>query len=311
MPSTAVVWFRRDLRLHDHPALATPSGGYDGSCPLYVLDDALLVGRRASANRAWFLRQALDALDGGAPSRGAAGWRSSAATPEGGARLRRRHRRGGDRREPRSRAVRPRPRDAAVAAAAAGATGSGSGPVADCSSTSPRTSAATMAGAYAVFSPFHRRWEALHDPAGAPLARRDPVTARLHAAASRYPAPRPARRSQPTAEPALLLEPGEAAARRRLDAWAASDALGEYDTGRDRLAADGTSRLSQDLRWGTLSPVEVVDALLRPGRRARSGSGPSSPGATSTPICSAASRGSPGRRSGATSTTVAWETDRP
>ena len=51
--------------------------------------------------------------------------------------------------------------------------------------------------------------------------------------------------------------PGEAAARARLDAWVA-DGLAEYDEARDQLADEGTSRLSQDLHWGLLSPVEVL-----------------------------------------------------
>jgi deoxyribodipyrimidine photo-lyase len=69
----------------------------------------------------------------------------------------------------------------------------------------------------------------------------------------------------PTADPALLLEPTEAAARARLEAWVGSDALDRYDVGRDRLDLDGTSRLSQDLRWGLLSPVEVIVRTARDG----------------------------------------------
>jgi deoxyribodipyrimidine photo-lyase len=69
----------------------------------------------------------------------------------------------------------------------------------------------------------------------------------------------------PTADVSLLLEPGELAARGRLAAWTGSDALGRYATDRDRLDLDGTSRLSQDLRRGTLSAVEVHAACDGPG----------------------------------------------
>lgn len=53
-------------------------------------------------------------------------------------------------------------------------------------------------------------------------------------------------------------EPGEGAARARLEAWLRSDEVDEYAGARDRLDAAGTSRLSQDLRWGLLSPLEVI-----------------------------------------------------
>jgi deoxyribodipyrimidine photo-lyase len=51
--ATAVVWFRRDLRLHDQPALTAALGHHRVVC-LFVLDDRLLHGRHASPNRAWF-----------------------------------------------------------------------------------------------------------------------------------------------------------------------------------------------------------------------------------------------------------------
>ena len=45
MPDTAVVWFRRDLRVHDLPALAHACREHERVVPLFVLDPALL--RRA------------------------------------------------------------------------------------------------------------------------------------------------------------------------------------------------------------------------------------------------------------------------
>jgi deoxyribodipyrimidine photo-lyase len=61
----------------------------------------------------------------------------------------------------------------------------------------------------------------------------------------------------PSADRALLPMPGEAAARGRLERWLA-DRIDGYAGARDRLDVDGTSRISQDLRWGLLSPLEVV-----------------------------------------------------
>jgi deoxyribodipyrimidine photo-lyase len=63
---------------------------------------------------------------------------------------------------------------------------------------------------------------------------------------------------QPTADPSLIAEPGEPAARRRLERWL-EGGITDYGRTRDRLDLDGTSRLSQDLRWGLLSPLEVLE----------------------------------------------------
>ncbi|MEO5941672.1 MAG: deoxyribodipyrimidine photo-lyase, partial [Candidatus Limnocylindrales bacterium] len=262
MPSTAVVWFRRDLRVHDHPALAHALERFDRVVPVYVLDDALLHGRRASPNRTWFLRHALAALDDELRARG-----SRLAIIRG---------------DPRSAAVafarevgatailatRDRgpyglSRDAAVAAAAE-AHGirfqAGRGQLVH----EPEEVRRDDGGPYAVFSPFHRRWQALPirpilDAPDAIVTPPDLPSA--SAGQIRHLLGDP----EPTADPALLLAPGEAAARARLTAWATSDALRDYDTGRDRLAAAGTSRLSQDLRWGTLSAAEVVERCAGPG----------------------------------------------
>ena len=57
---TAIWWLRRDLRLHDHPALH--AAATDGPVlALFVLDPALL--RPAGAARVAFLYRALRSLD--------------------------------------------------------------------------------------------------------------------------------------------------------------------------------------------------------------------------------------------------------
>lgn len=45
MSPTAVVWFRRDLRIHDHPALVQAVAEFDRIVPLFVVDEHLLDGR--------------------------------------------------------------------------------------------------------------------------------------------------------------------------------------------------------------------------------------------------------------------------
>ncbi len=52
MSRTAIVWFRRDLRLHDHPALTTATREYERVVPVFVLDDRLLHERYAAASSA-------------------------------------------------------------------------------------------------------------------------------------------------------------------------------------------------------------------------------------------------------------------
>ena len=59
---TAVVWFRRDLRLHDHPALVAALAEADRVAPLFVLDPALIAGRWRSPNRTWFMLASLAEL---------------------------------------------------------------------------------------------------------------------------------------------------------------------------------------------------------------------------------------------------------
>jgi deoxyribodipyrimidine photo-lyase len=58
----AILWFRRDLRLDDLPALAAAAGaGADGVVPMFVVDPSLLAA--AGPNRRHFLADALRALD--------------------------------------------------------------------------------------------------------------------------------------------------------------------------------------------------------------------------------------------------------
>jgi deoxyribodipyrimidine photo-lyase len=66
-----IHWFRRDLRLHDNPALAEALRASDGrALPLFILDDAILHSRRTSAARVCFLLESLRALDQALRERG-------------------------------------------------------------------------------------------------------------------------------------------------------------------------------------------------------------------------------------------------
>ena len=67
---TAIVWFRRDLRLHDHPALRAALDGHETVVPFFCLDDRLLHGRHASGPRTQFMLDCLADLDGALRERG-------------------------------------------------------------------------------------------------------------------------------------------------------------------------------------------------------------------------------------------------
>jgi len=60
----ALVWFRRDLRLDDHPALAHALAGFDAVWCAFVLDAPLLRELPARDRRVAFIRASLAELDG-------------------------------------------------------------------------------------------------------------------------------------------------------------------------------------------------------------------------------------------------------
>jgi deoxyribodipyrimidine photo-lyase len=259
---SAILWFRRDLRLHDHPALTAAAAASDRLLPLFVLDPALLAGRFASPTRTWFLLGALASLR--ASLRGIG---SDLVV------------RVGDPREvvpsltrqvnardvvvSRDHAPYGRERDRAVADILAGD---------DVRWHAQRgvlvhepDDVLTADGApFSVYSPFRRAWEALERRAvlGAPTTLPPPpsiLSGNIPTLADLGLDPSAA------ADTALLPEPGEVAARRRLERWVARGIQG-YDRSRDRLDdEDGTSRLSADLHFGLLSPLELIEAAAGAG----------------------------------------------
>src|SRR3954469_21330175 len=72
MPMTAIVWFTRDLRVHDHPALRAALAENNRVVPVFCLDDRLLHGRHASGSRTQFLLECLEDLDRALRARGSA-----------------------------------------------------------------------------------------------------------------------------------------------------------------------------------------------------------------------------------------------
>lgn len=267
-PRTAIVWFRRDLRLHDHPAVLTATERADRVVPLFVVDTTLLGGRFASANRTWFLLESVRVLRDSLRARG-----SDLIVRTGDPRVVvpsvAREIAAGAVHVSRDHAPYGRRRDRTVAD---GLATSGiewhahRGVLAH----EPDEIATRDGRPFSVYTPFRRAWDVVPRRTILPApGRLDGVPRGLD------PGPIPTLAelgfdAGPTAAVELLPTPGEVAARGRLDRWLERGIDG-YDTSRDRLdLEDGTSRLSADLRFGLVSPLEVVERAIGAGDGRRS-----------------------------------------
>lgn len=275
MTRVAIAWFRRDLRLHDHPALTAAVASADVVIPVFVFDEALLRGRWPAANRVWFMRESVVALSAALAERGA-GLRILRGRPAEVIPAFAREVGASDLFLTRDAAPYGLRRDRAVAAALEG-TGTAVHAFRGLYVHEPDEIATGDGRPYTVYSPFRRAWDAR--PRRAVIEAPDRIPAPPGAVPRPDPVPEVA---PPTADRALIPVPGEAAARVRLARWLdgpgdtrvdapvdAAAAVGApvdaYADVRNRLDLDGSSRLSQDLRFGLLSPVEVVDRAAGAG----------------------------------------------
>jgi deoxyribodipyrimidine photo-lyase len=253
---TAIVWFRRDLRVADHPALSEAVEQARNVVPLFVLDERLLDGTFSSPARRWFLSGSLAALDAALRERGSGllvrSGRPEEVVPavarEAGADV-----------VLVSRDVTPYSHRRDLAAAAALAR-DGRRLLArpGLLLVEPETMLTSAGRPYGVFTPFWRSLQAA--PRRAPL----PPPALIPTPPGLLPAswrPLPGETAGGHPPLAELPAPGEPAARLRLRAWTAGP-LSRYGADRDRLAGSGTSRLGQDLHLGLLSPLQVEEAAL-------------------------------------------------
>jgi deoxyribodipyrimidine photo-lyase len=246
----SVLWFRRDLRLADHPALtaAAAEGPVTG---LFVIDPRLW-DRAGAARRAWVAASVAALRDetGGAlvlrvgdpadvvpevaRAVGAGTVHVTGETTPSG-----------------------RARDARVAAALA-ADGAVVRPSGTPYAVDPGTVRSQQGTAYQVFTPFARAWREFAEaqPLPAPAVdwhalRDDPDALALLTAAR-------------DGAPAAMPEPGERAASARWRAFLDRD-LDAYDEARDLPGVDRTSRMSPWLKVGAVHPRQLL-ADLR-GRR--------------------------------------------
>ena len=60
---TAILWFRRDLRVDDNPALASALEGFDCVIPLYIHDPVSGDPWKEGSATRWWLHHSLEALD--------------------------------------------------------------------------------------------------------------------------------------------------------------------------------------------------------------------------------------------------------
>jgi deoxyribodipyrimidine photo-lyase len=115
----------------------------------------------------------------------------------------------------------------------------------------------TKAGSpFKVFGPYARAWSLQEKPKpGGKLAR-------LKTPAEITSLPRPSLATWKLHSTAEIIKPGETAARQRLESFL-KDRIFRYGELRNLPATEGSSRLSQDLRWGLLSIREVYAAACK------------------------------------------------
>jgi len=242
---STVLWFRRDLRLTDHPALVGAAASGQPVVALFVSDPSL---RRPSGGpRLAFMSHCLRALDEstggnlvireGDPAAVVADVASDAGaaavyvSEDFGPYGRRR-----------DEAV-----EQALAAAGRRLVRVGSPYAAD-----PGTVLKGDGGPFRVFTPFYRAWRATgwNRPSPAPHGLRWADGLRSDGL-------------PPAPDVAAALPPaGEAAALTRLDSFLAGPAT-SYESRRDEPAADATTRLSPYLKWGCIHPRQILDRLDR------------------------------------------------
>jgi len=239
---SAIVWFRRDLRLANNPAWAAATSDHDAVTALFVLDGRLW--SRAGPFRGPQLAAHLRSLD--------------EQLEQYGGRLRVEHG------EPKAVLAEldadaiywnddyspfARRRDEGVAGQWPNRVVRTHGTIVQ-----PPGTVMTQAGTpYKVFTPFFRSWSQQPLPASV-----EPGDAAVNSDSGA---------GVPHTGPPVM-PAGEAAAADRLAAFL--EVADDYPDLRDRPDLDATSRLSADLKFGTISPLDVITAVgdSTPGRTA-------------------------------------------
>ncbi|MFQ3588842.1 MAG: deoxyribodipyrimidine photo-lyase [Chloracidobacterium sp.] len=244
MTKRIIHWFRRDLRLDDNTALLTAYATAEEVVPVFIVDDAILRRPDTASNRVAFLLESLHDLDGNLRSRGSRlvlrrGQPEEvlaqlvAETGAAGVYF--------------NRDVEPfaLARDARVATRLEGQCAVVS--FEDGGLTAPDSVKTKTGTPYTVFTPYKKAVlpQSVAHPRPAPTQLRTPADV--------LGEPLPTLADLGFVTAATLPPGGETAAQARLSDFI-RNGLEHYASARDRLAEEGTSRLSPYLRFGCLSP---------------------------------------------------------
>jgi deoxyribodipyrimidine photo-lyase len=246
---TSVVLFNRDLRVHDHPALAAAAKA-ERVVPLFVFDERLLGSRFAAPNRVAFMLEALHDLDEalrraggrlfvrqGDPVREAI----AVARECGATALHVSADWSAYAREREERLARACAEERIEFTAHPGVTVVPPGEVTPGSGDH-----------FKVFTPFHRAWSQVPWRPGHGAPRR------LSVPSKPKPGRLPSLDSLVEGRPSPQRMPGGEGEGRKLMRAFLRDGVGGYEDGHDDLAGDRTSRLSAYIRWGCVSPLELA-----------------------------------------------------
>jgi deoxyribodipyrimidine photo-lyase len=241
-PRRAIVWFRRDLRIGDHPALNAAIDSSDEIVPVFILDKSQI--NEAGAKLLAYMGQSLRALDQSLGKRlhiiegdqvevlsdlmkfyGASEVHISDEYERYGA-----------------------ARDARVEAAGIKLIRTGS-PYAVAPGRVLKPSDGTP---YRVYTPFYRAWcvHGWRAPAKTPQVINAPTPPDKYRAFPDFPMP----------EGVQVIEAGEAAALARFKEFS-KKSLDKYDEARNLAAIDGTSKMSTYLKFGEIHPRTLLANL--------------------------------------------------
>lgn len=243
--TVSVLWFRRDLRLADNPALRAAVAAADEVLPLFVVDPALRTA--AGPSRLVFLHRCLRALNDDLDGRlVVCTGRPERVVPE---------------------VVRASRADSVHVAWDFGPYGSardvrveralGDVPLVRTGSAyavTPGTVRKADGSPYQVFTRYYRSWTEHGWPAPVPLPRRVRWSRRVRGEGLPVEPRVPDRLRLPQA--------GEQAARRQWQHFR-TRLLSGYERYRNRPDVDGTSRISPYLRWGCIHPRTLLADLAR------------------------------------------------
>lgn len=242
--SVAIHWFRRDLRLTDNTAL-NAAARYDEVVPVYIVSEWKKTHYWSGAPRQEFLCGSLASLAKNLEHKGGR-LIVRQGSPEKV--LEKLVRETGAEAITFNRDPDPFGREMEVKVAALGVK------VISCKDHAlhERDEVLTASGKpFQVFTPYARAWTRLDHPEPAKAVGRLKVPKEVKSDAL------PTLATWGLSSDAEIIEPGEAAARKRLGRFLDGPVL-EYAARRDIPSEEGTSRLSQDLRHGLLSIREVI-----------------------------------------------------